>query len=36
MLNATSTKPILVTALELVHDAVSLLNDADTDESQPR
>lgn len=36
MLNATSSKPILVTALELVHDAVSLLNDAETDEAQPR
>lgn len=36
MLTASSSKTILVTALELVHDAVSLSSDAESDDAQPQ
>ncbi|MEO7970121.1 MAG: DUF4384 domain-containing protein [bacterium] len=36
MLSATSSKTVLVTALELIHNAVSLLNDSESDENQPQ
>lgn len=36
MLTASSSKTILVTTLELVHNASSLLSDAESDEAQPQ
>ena len=35
MLSATSSKTILVTALELIHNTVSVLNDAEPEEAEP-
>jgi hypothetical protein len=36
LLTASSSKTILVTTLELIHNAVSLLSDSESDEAQPQ